>query len=545
MFNGNVTQTYNFQDASYEIIIMLLGAFLLGSLLTWLLHKLFSKDYTIENDGYRYDLQGDDEISMLKQSHNQKNSTTSDVKIVDKPTLSQPKTTATPDDLTKISGIDSAMEVELSNINIKSYAQLRDINTDDLKSLQHKHAVKKREIETWPHQASLAAKGEWYKLNDYQGFIQRVKNASTTSSDEVKTDSKQQLQTDDLSKIVGIDSKVEGILNNKEIYTFKQLSHIESDILKSHLTQVDKNYADHETDSWPHQAAMANKEQWEELKVYQEFMHSETDSNAIESKSDSIKNDDTVNNSDAANNSDLVKAVDNINNTDNIDNTAETNVSKLNTHTNQAQISADDATENLSDHDDLKKIEGIGPKIEELLNKGGIYTYSQLYNSNRERLRELLDNGGNQFRMHNPDSWPHQAGMANRSEWDELNTYQQSLIQDQAIKAKKLAAQQKSKNSKSKNSNISKLSAVNKKDDLKKIEGIGPKIEELLNNAGIETFNTLSSKSRDSIKELLNEAGPQFRMHEPETWPHQAKLAANGEWDQLQEYQDFLNGGRE
>ena len=83
------------------------------------------------------------------------------------------------------------------------------------------------------------------------------------------------------------------------------------------------------------------------------------------------------------------------------------------------------------------------------------------------------------------------------------------------------------------------------KDDLRKIEGIGPKIQELLNNAGINSFQELSESSRDQIKALLNEAGPQFRMHEPESWPHQAKLAANEEWKELEKYQDFLISGRE
>ena len=47
MFSDNVTQNYNFQDASQEIVIMLLGAFLLGSLLTWLLSKLVYKNYKV------------------------------------------------------------------------------------------------------------------------------------------------------------------------------------------------------------------------------------------------------------------------------------------------------------------------------------------------------------------------------------------------------------------------------------------------------------------------------------------------------------------
>jgi len=33
-------------------------------------------------------------------------------------------------------------------------------------------------------------------------------------------------------------------------------------------------------------------------------------------------------------------------------------------------------------------------------------------------------------------------------------------------------------------------------------------------------------------------------LADPTTWPKQAEYAADGEWDALEEYQDFLDGGR-
>ena len=83
-----------------------------------------------------------------------------------------------------------------------------------------------------------------------------------------------------------------------------------------------------------------------------------------------------------------------------------------------------------------------------------------------------------------------------------------------------------------------------KKDDLKIVEGIGPKIEELLHNAGIKTWEELGKASTVSLEKILEDAGDRFRMHNPETWAEQAQLADAGKWDELQEYQDFLNGGR-
>ena len=81
-------------------------------------------------------------------------------------------------------------------------------------------------------------------------------------------------------------------------------------------------------------------------------------------------------------------------------------------------------------------------------------------------------------------------------------------------------------------------------DDFKKIEGIGPKISELLKNAGIPTFNDLANTDAEKIKEILAEAGSRYRMHDPTTWPKQAELAAAGDWDALKKWQDELDGGK-
>lgn len=83
-----------------------------------------------------------------------------------------------------------------------------------------------------------------------------------------------------------------------------------------------------------------------------------------------------------------------------------------------------------------------------------------------------------------------------------------------------------------------------KGDDLKKVEGIGPKIAEAFVAAGVDSFEKLSNSSVEALKEILTAAGPQFASHDPETWPAQAKLAAEGKWDELKTWQDELNGGK-
>jgi len=86
--------------------------------------------------------------------------------------------------------------------------------------------------------------------------------------------------------------------------------------------------------------------------------------------------------------------------------------------------------------------------------------------------------------------------------------------------------------------------ATGKPDSLRKIEGIGPKIEEHLHAGGILTFVDLAKASVDRLKEILAAAGPRYTMHNPTTWPQQSQLAADGKWDELQVLQDKLDGGK-
>lgn len=79
-------------------------------------------------------------------------------------------------------------------------------------------------------------------------------------------------------------------------------------------------------------------------------------------------------------------------------------------------------------------------------------------------------------------------------------------------------------------------------DDLTAIEGIGPKIAEVLRHAGIATYGALSESGAERLKEVLQRAG--IRLAYPETWPEQAALAAAGDWDGLRSLQSQLDRGR-
>ena len=83
---------------------------------------------------------------------------------------------------------------------------------------------------------------------------------------------------------------------------------------------------------------------------------------------------------------------------------------------------------------------------------------------------------------------------------------------------------------------------VSEPDDLTKIEGIGPKINTTLQEAGIQTFSQLAASKPETLKKILTNAG--IRVAFPDTWPEQAALAAKGDWSELENLQSKFQGGR-
>jgi predicted flap endonuclease-1-like 5' DNA nuclease len=81
-------------------------------------------------------------------------------------------------------------------------------------------------------------------------------------------------------------------------------------------------------------------------------------------------------------------------------------------------------------------------------------------------------------------------------------------------------------------------------DDLSKIEGIGKKIAALLAAADITSFEKLGKTTAKKLREILDAAGSKFKVHDPATWPKQAKLAAAGKWEELKTLQKTLKGGK-
>ncbi len=190
-------------------------------------------------------------------------------------------------------------------------------------------------------------------------------------------------------------------------------------------------------------------------------------------------------------------------------------------------------------NENLQIVEGIGPKIEELLKAAGIKTWADLAGASQDKIKAVLEEAGPRYRIHDPKSWSEQAKLANESKWPELIQYQKFLDAgredrgdlENASKVEKMIAKL--------------LGFSNNPDDLKIIEGVGPKIEKLLKDGGIHNWSDLARASTDRIQQILDAAGDNYRLADPATWPKQAELAAAGKWDELAAYQEQLQGGKE
>lgn len=83
-----------------------------------------------------------------------------------------------------------------------------------------------------------------------------------------------------------------------------------------------------------------------------------------------------------------------------------------------------------------------------------------------------------------------------------------------------------------------------KQDDLKVVEGIGPKIAEMFNTSGINTWKELSETAVARCQEILDGGGERYKVHDPASWPMQAKMCYEGKWAELLKWQDEHDHGK-
>jgi predicted flap endonuclease-1-like 5' DNA nuclease len=76
--------------------------------------------------------------------------------------------------------------------------------------------------------------------------------------------------------------------------------------------------------------------------------------------------------------------------------------------------------------------------------------------------------------------------------------------------------------------------------DFTGIQGIGPAIAQLLIGRGLTTWWSLAHADIELLRSMLSEAGPKYQVHDPTSWPQQARLLANGQWDRFKTLRDAL-----
>ncbi len=78
--------------------------------------------------------------------------------------------------------------------------------------------------------------------------------------------------------------------------------------------------------------------------------------------------------------------------------------------------------------------------------------------------------------------------------------------------------------------------------NLTAIEGIGQKVNQYLQTAGITNFVQLAASNFETLKGILVTNRLQFL--DPTTWPQQAQLVVDGKMDELKALQEQLKGGK-
>jgi predicted flap endonuclease-1-like 5' DNA nuclease len=197
--------------------------------------------------------------------------------------------------------------------------------------------------------------------------------------------------------------------------------------------------------------------------------------------------------------------------------------------------------------DDLTVIEGIGPKIAEMIQSKGIHTFCELADTSTSELQSILDEGGPAYRIANPSTWAEQAGLLCAGKMDEFKALCLELdggvrvsktIEEAAPEVTEAVAVADTNNDAH---NETMAAAKANPDDLKVLEGVGPVLERVLNEGGVYTYAQLASASVSSLKAILEASGD--ILHQPDTWPEQAGLLRDGKMDEFKALCDDLKGG--
>ncbi len=327
------------------------------------------------------------------------------------------------------------------------------------------------------------------------------------------------VEFDDLTRIKGIGAKVQEVLNDAGIETFAQLAAKTPEDLDATLDPAGQIYATMDKTSWPEQAALAAEGKWEEPEVEEIVEPVEFDDltriKGVGPRVQELLNDagiETFAQLAAKTPEDLDATLDPAGQIyATMDKTSWPEQAALAAEGKLEEPEVEEVAESVK-FDDLTRIKGIGPKVQEVLNDAGIETFAQLAAKTPEELKAILNVFGRIYVAMDKTSWPRQAALAVEGKLEEPE--------------------------------VEEVVEPVEPDDLTRIKGIGPKVQEVLNDAGIETFAQLAAKTPEELKAILDVFGRIYVAMDKTSWPEQAALAAEGKWEEFATLQDELVSGR-
>ncbi len=300
MFDNDVTKNYQLQDATFEILIMLAGAFLLGTLFCWALGKLrgnkrppYQRKTVDHQNGYRQPAQQagatypDHEAqsntlkgtaggaagiigNSISTANSDLSSTASSTinKITDSSTSVTNKISDTKSTITdKANNVTSSVKDTLSD----TLDTAKDTLSDSNSFIKNKTSESIDDAKTVIFDPNSSATNKTSQLlNNTKEEIEKTTEELKTNAPIMNADPLE--ATDNFKKIEGIGPKIETALHAAGIRTYADLRASDSETLKVILTAASPSFKTHDPETWPYQADLAYNKKWEKLKEYQNFL---------------------------------------------------------------------------------------------------------------------------------------------------------------------------------------------------------------------------------------------------------------------------------
>ena len=222
-------------------------------------------------------------------------------------------------------------------------------------------------------------------------------------------------------------------------------------------------------------------------------------------------------------------------------------------HAEVQSLAADLSSAQLRAVDDLEVIEGIGPAMAKALNADGIRTFVAVRDSTETTLRAAVQKAGLKFAPSIP-TWSKQAAYLVSGDDEGFKAYTDYLVAGVDPAGLTTAAGNDGHYGSAAVESVAATENLGSDeafegtevaaDDLLRIEGVGPKISELLMGGGVRTFRRLAAMPEDSVRSIVHAGGISF-VPSIGSWAAQAALLRDGDEAGFQALVDKLVAGRD